>query len=102
MRFPYAGLERDISDRFAQHTGLVGFPDNSRKRVQIEKWFGTHDRLGVSIAVQWAEAQVNTRREQARLRKDFDEEDPAGFASNRTTDTRRSRSSRARSSSRTV
>ncbi|MFY1659359.1 hypothetical protein [Micromonospora sp. WMMD1274] len=81
----YIGLARDLSERYAQHAGLISFPANGCKREQIRRWFSQHPRLGFSCFVQSTLAQVDTHRERGKYRRaDYDEEYPAGFASNET------------------
>src|SRR5687768_10054737 len=48
----YIGLARDLSERFAQHNGLVRMREDGCKVRQIAAWFETHDRLGYAAALQ--------------------------------------------------
>lgn len=79
----YIGLARDLSERFAQHAGLIPCPAGGCKRKQIEDWFKDHDKLGFACFVQSPFAQVDTHRERAKWRRlaSYDEEYP-GFISN--------------------
>ena len=81
-RLLYIGLARDLSQRFAQHTGLVSFPEAGCKRRHIERWFAENPTLGLSCFVQSTLAQVDTHRERDRYRRiAHDEEDLKNFAS---------------------
>jgi hypothetical protein len=82
-RVQYLGLARDLPERFAQHTGLIRFPERGCKVRQIEDWFSQHPALGFSCFVQSPLAQVNTHRERDRFRRAaHDEEMPAGMIDN--------------------
>lgn len=82
-RLLYIGLAKDLPERFAQHTGLISFPEQGCKRALINDWFQSRPQLGVSFLVQSTLAQVDTHRERDRHRRAaHDEELTDGLVSN--------------------
>jgi hypothetical protein len=80
-RLLYIGLARDLSERFAQHAGIISFPEAGCKRRQINEWFNQHDKLGIACFVQSVLAQVDTHRERDRHGRLAYDEETKGFAS---------------------
>lgn len=60
----YIGLTKDIARRFRQHTGLVQCAENCCKRKQIETYFDSNDRLGLSVMVQSNLCQPKTKKDE--------------------------------------
>ncbi|HEV2886182.1 MAG TPA: hypothetical protein VGX49_04665 [Jatrophihabitans sp.] len=59
----YIGLARDLSERFAQHNGLVRMAETGCKKQQIDAWFREHEELGYAMFVQSSLDQVSVHRQ---------------------------------------
>lgn len=75
----YIGLAVDLAQRFAQHNGLIGFPDAGCKRRQIDNWFEQHEELGYAIFVQSPIDQVSVSRQRGTGSESFYDEEANTF-----------------------
>lgn len=75
----YIGLARDLSDRFAQHNGLIRMPENGCKVAQVRDWFQNHDRLGYAALLQSPFSQAGVARQRGKPTQEFFDEESNVF-----------------------
>jgi hypothetical protein len=75
----YIGLARDLSERFAQHNGLVSMESQSCKIDQIRDWWNTHGSLGYAIGVQSPFSQASVGRQRGTPTAAFYDEEADVF-----------------------
>lgn len=75
----YIGLARDLSERFAQHHGLVSMDPKSCKVALIREWFATHALLGYAICVQSPFSQVGVGRQRGTPSAEYYDEESGAF-----------------------
>ena len=70
----YIGLSKVIPIRFMQHLGLVGCDPNACKREQIEEYFKTHKKIGLTVILQSPMEQPMSAEDRNAMLKEFDED----------------------------
>lgn len=75
----YIGLARDLSERFAQHNGLVVMRPEGCKVRQIRDWMRDHSTLGYAIAVQSSFSQAGVARQRGTPTAAFYDEESGIF-----------------------
>lgn len=58
----YIGLAVDLAERFKQHNGIIPMDERGCKREQINEYFESNDKIGISIFVESPLDQPNTSR----------------------------------------
>lgn len=48
----YIGISGDLTRRIQEHNGIIQCDEDSCKRLQIQEYFGTHEKLGISLFLQ--------------------------------------------------
>jgi hypothetical protein len=72
-------LARDLSERFAQHNGLIRMQEDGCKIRQIAAWFASNDRLGYAAALQSPFSQAGVGRQRGKPTREFYDEESGVF-----------------------
>lgn len=75
----YIGLARDLSERFAQHNGLVHMRPEGCKVREVRAWMRGHGALGYAIAVQSSFSQAGVARQRGTPTAAFYDEESGEF-----------------------
>jgi len=70
----YIGLSRVIALRFMQHLGLVECDPTCCKSEQIQEYFKSHDKIGITLMLQSTMEQPMNAEDREALLTEFDED----------------------------